>query len=97
MREWGWGTVCKRNRRNEADCRGERLVDGPCYLKGNYYVLVPGNPEVNAAIRVGSVRAGADTGETSTWNSTSIELADCQMGSLWVEFNFAAARLARIC
>ncbi len=75
------GTMIQSYRLNEADFRGERFADWPCDLKGNNDLLVLSKTEATAAIHNAYFEAGADIIETNTFNSTTIAMADYQMGS----------------
>jgi len=64
-------------------------------LKGNNDLLVLTQPAVIRGIHEAYLEAGADLVETSTFNSTSVSMADYRMESLVPELNRAAAVLAR--
>jgi 5-methyltetrahydrofolate--homocysteine methyltransferase len=91
----GMGTMVQGHRLSEADYRGERFADWPVDLKGNNDLLVLTQPAVIRGIHAAYLEAGADLIETSTFNSTSVSMADYRMESLVPELNRAAAVLAR--
>ncbi|HEX9166315.1 MAG TPA: methionine synthase, partial [Gemmatimonadales bacterium] len=91
----GMGTMVQAHRLSEADYRGDRFTDWPVDLKGNNDLLVLTQPAVIRGIHEAYLEAGADLIETSTFNSTSVSMADYRMESLVPELNRAAAALAR--
>ena len=90
----GMGTMVQGHRLTEADYRGARFADWPVDLKGNNDLLVLTQPDVIRGIHEAYLEAGADIIETSTFNSTSVSMADYRMESLVPELNRAAAALA---
>ncbi len=95
------GTMVQTYRLDEADYRGrggpipERFADWPVDLRGNNDLLVLTRPDVIGEIHRAYLAAGADILETSTFNSTSVSMADYRMSDLAYELNVAGARLAR--
>ncbi len=89
------GTMIQKWGLTEDDFRGEAFKDHPCDVKGNNDLLSITRPEVISSIHREYLKAGADIIETNTFNSTSISMADYQMGHLAYDLNFASARLAR--
>ena len=89
------GTMVQRERLSESDYRGARFADWPHDVRGNNDLLVLTRPELIGAIHAAYLAAGADILETSTFNSTTISMADYGMESLARELNVAGARLAR--
>jgi len=89
------GTMVQRHRLAEADFRGERFADWPVDLRGNNDLLVLTRPDVITGIHEAYLAAGADIIETSTFNSTTVSMADYRMESLVPELNRTAAALAR--
>ncbi len=91
----GMGTMVQGHRLSEADYRGDRFANWPVDLKGNNDLLVLTQPAVIRGIHEAYLEAGADLIETSTFNSTSVSMADYRMEALVPELNRAAAVLAR--
>ncbi|MFT5451936.1 MAG: 5-methyltetrahydrofolate--homocysteine methyltransferase, partial [Enterobacterales bacterium] len=89
------GTMIQAYKLEEEDYRGERFADWPSDLRGNNDLLSLTQPEKIAAIHAAYLEAGADIIETNTFNSTSISMADYDMGSLSPEINRASAAIAR--
>ena len=89
------GTMVQQHRLTEADYRGARFADWPRDLRGNNDLLVLTQPAIIAGIHRAYLEAGADIVETSTFNSTSIAMADYGMEALVRELNVEGARLAR--
>ncbi|MGZ8493606.1 MAG: methionine synthase [Gemmatirosa sp.] len=95
------GTLVQTYRLEEADYRGrggpipERFAEWPVDLRGNNDLLVLTRPDVIGEIHRAYLAAGADILETSTFNSTSVSMADYRMADLAYELNVAGARLAR--
>ncbi|MCU0619341.1 MAG: methionine synthase [Gemmatimonadaceae bacterium] len=89
------GTMVQRERLTEADYRGTRFADWPTDVRGNNDLLVLTRPELIAGIHAAYLAAGADILETSTFNSTTISMADYGMEALAYELNVEGARLAR--
>lgn len=90
------GTMIQRHRLTEEDYRGERFRDFDHNLKGNNDLLVLTQPHLISEIHCQYLAAGADFIETNSFNSTSISLADYHMSELAYEFNFHAAKIARL-
>ncbi|MDZ4674501.1 MAG: methionine synthase [Gemmatimonadota bacterium] len=89
------GTMVQRHQLAEADFRGERFADWPVDLRGNNDLLVLTRPDIISGIHAAYLEAGSDIIETSTFNSTSVSMADYRMESLVPELNRTAAALAR--
>src|SRR3569623_3487166 len=89
------GTMIQSYGLGEAEYRGERFKDHPCDLKGNNDLLSLTPPRIIGDIPRAYLEAGADILETTTFNSTSIAMADYRMEALVYELNFAGAKLAR--
>ncbi|MDF1502497.1 methionine synthase [Roseisolibacter sp. H3M3-2] len=95
------GTMVQTYRLGEEEYRGrggpipERFADWPVDLRGNNDLLVLTRPDVIGEIHRAYLAAGADILETSTFNSTSVSMADYRMSALAYELNVAGARLAR--
>ncbi len=89
------GTMVQRERLTEGDYRGARFADWPREVRGNNDLLVLTQPALIGAIHAAYLAAGADILETSTFNSTTISMADYGMESLAHELNVEGARLAR--
>ena len=89
------GTMVQRERLTEADYRGVRFADWQSEVRGNNDLLVLTKPALIGAIHAAYLAAGADILETSTFNSTTISMADYGMESLAYELNVEGARLAR--
>jgi 5-methyltetrahydrofolate--homocysteine methyltransferase len=92
----GMGTLIQGHRLTEADFRGKRFSDFPHDLKGNNDLLSITQPEIIEGIHRAYLEAGADFIETNSFNSTAIALADYHMSELAYEFNFSAAKVARL-
>ena len=89
------GTMVQRFRLDEAAYRGARFADWPTDLRGNNDLLVLTRPDVIGGIHAAYLHAGSDILETSTFNSTSIAMADYGMQAMAYELNVEGARLAR--
>jgi 5-methyltetrahydrofolate--homocysteine methyltransferase len=89
------GTEVQRHRLTEKDYRGTRFADWHRDLKGNNDLLILTQREIIAGVHRAYLAAGADIIETSTFNSTSIAMADYGMESIVRELNVEGARLAR--
>ena len=82
------GTMVQRYLLDEADYRGrggpapERFAEWRVDLKGNNDLLVITRPDVIGEIHRQYLAAGADILETSTFNSTSVAMADYEMSHL---------------
>ena len=66
------GTMIQSYDLREADFRGDRFVEHPCQLKGNYDILSLTRPDIIEAIHIAYLEAGADIIETNTFNGTAI-------------------------
>src|SRR6195952_1643312 len=91
------GTMIQRYKLQEADYRGDRLLDHPTDVKGNNELLQLVKPEVLREIHSQYLAAGADIIETNTFGATSVAQDDYKLGHLAREMTVAAARLAREC
>ena len=89
------GTMIQRHRLGEADFRGPRFADWPSDVKGNNDLLTLTQPDQIRSIHADYLAAGADIGETNSFSSTSIAMADYGMEALAYELNREGARLAR--
>ncbi|MBI3567226.1 MAG: methionine synthase [Gemmatimonadetes bacterium] len=89
------GTEVQKLRLAEADYRGARFADHPSELRGCNDLLVLTRPDAIRAIHASYLDAGADIIETSTFNSTTISMADYGLERIVPELNESAARLAR--
>ncbi|WP_283745853.1 methionine synthase [Sideroxydans sp. CL21] len=80
-----------------ADYKGERktFADHPIDVKGCNDLLLLTQPHIIGGIHREYLEAGADILETSTFNSTSISMADYELQHLVYELNVAGAKLAR--
>ncbi len=89
------GTTIQNYGLNEENFRGKLFQDHPIDLKGANDVLSITCPDVITEIHHQFLKAGADIIETNTFNSTSIGLADYNLGPHAYEINRQAALLAR--
>src|SRR5262245_56647981 len=89
------GTMIQQHKLDEAAYRGARFADWARDLKGCNDLLVLTRPELIGDIHRQFIDAGADIVSTSTFNATSIALADYGLESLVHELNRDAAALAR--
>ncbi len=100
------GTMIQRYRLTEAHYRGTELfgdykgerktfADHPIDVKGCNDLLLLTQPHIIGGIHREYLEAGADILETSTFNSTSVSMADYELQHLVYELNVAGARLAR--
>ncbi|VAW01802.1 5-methyltetrahydrofolate--homocysteine methyltransferase, partial [hydrothermal vent metagenome] len=80
---------------NEADFRGEKLVDWPSSVKGNNDLLNLSKPEAIRQIHRDFLAAGADLIETNTFNATSISQADYGLQDMAPKIAEAGAKIAR--
>ncbi|VAV92236.1 5-methyltetrahydrofolate--homocysteine methyltransferase, partial [hydrothermal vent metagenome] len=80
---------------NEADFRGEKLVDWPSSVKGNNDLLNLSKPEAIRQIHRDFLAAGADLIETNTFNATSISQADYGLQDMAPKIAKAGAKIAR--
>ncbi|HEY5072398.1 MAG TPA: homocysteine S-methyltransferase family protein [Caulobacteraceae bacterium] len=90
-----WGVMIQRHGFTEADFRGARLADHRLHVKGDNDLLCLTRPEVVSGLHDAYFDAGADIGETNTFNATSLSQSDYGLSDLAPEINFAAAVLAR--
>ncbi|OIR10427.1 methionine synthase [mine drainage metagenome] len=100
------GTMIQRYKLTEAHYRGTELfgdykgerktfADHPIDVKGCNDLLLLTQPHIIGGIHREYLEAGADILETSTFNSTSVSMADYELQHLVYELNAAGARLAR--
>lgn len=89
------GTMLQAYNFSEDDYRGERFKDFDSSLKGNNDLLSITQPQAIADIHSAYFKAGADIVETNTFSSTSIAMADYNMGFLVDELNYESARIAK--
>ena len=89
------GTMIQRYKLSESDYRGELFKNYHRDLKGNNDLLSLTQPHIISEILDKYLEAGSDIIETNTFNSTSISMADYEMGLLVYELNLAGAKLAR--
>ena len=73
------GTEVQKHRLTEKDYRGARFADWHRDLKGNNDLLILTQPGIIAGVHRAYLEAGADVIETSTFNSTSVAMADYGM------------------
>jgi 5-methyltetrahydrofolate--homocysteine methyltransferase len=89
------GTMLQQYKFTEEDFRSDRFKDYPTPLQGNNDLLSITQPEAIKTIHRKYFEAGADIVETNTFSSTTIAMADYQMGDLVYELNYQSAKLAR--
>ncbi|MCP3993010.1 MAG: methylenetetrahydrofolate reductase [NAD(P)H], partial [Actinomycetia bacterium] len=89
------GTSVQSQGLDEAAFRGDRFIDHPVDLIGNYDVLSLTNPDLIADIHRSFLAVGADLIITNTFTATSIAQADYQLEAQVAEMNLASARIAR--
>ena len=89
------GTEVQKLRLTEADYRGARFANWHRDLRGNNDLLLLTRPDAIRAIHASYLEAGSDIIETSTFNSTTISMADYGMEDIVSELNETGARLAR--
>jgi 5-methyltetrahydrofolate--homocysteine methyltransferase len=100
------GTMIQRYKLTEAHYRGTELfgdykgerktfADHPIDVKGCNDLLLLTQPHIIGGIHREYLEAGADILETSTFNSTSVSMADYELQHLVYELNVAGAKLAR--
>src|SRR5487761_2326283 len=100
------GTMIQRYRLTEAHYRGTELfgdykgerktfADHQIDVKGCNDLLLLTQPHIIGGIHREYLEAGADILETSTFNSTSVSMADYELQHLVYELNVAGAKLAR--
>ncbi len=89
------GTMIQAESLDEADFRGDRLVDHDDDLKGNNDLLVLTRPDLIQRIHKDFLDVGCDFVETNTFNANRISQADYSLEALSEEINVEAARLAR--
>ena len=89
------GTLIQRRGLEESDFRGERFVDHPHDLKGNFEALVLTQPAVVSETHGAYLEAGADVIETGTFNANAIVQADYGLESAVYDINLQAATIAK--
>ncbi|MBI3450493.1 MAG: methionine synthase [Acidobacteria bacterium] len=89
------GTMIQGFGLTEADFRGERFAASTLDLKGDNETLNVTRPDVIEAIHDRFLEAGADIIETNTFGATAVAQADYGLQAHVLEFNIAAARIAR--
>lgn len=89
------GTMIQRHKLTESDYRGDMFKNYHRDLKGNNDLLSITKPDIISGIHEAYLEAGSDIIETNTFNSTSVSMADYEMGFLVYELNLAGAKLAR--
>src|SRR5437867_12600581 len=89
------GTMAQARKLGEADYRGERLKDHPQDLRGDHDLLNLTRPDVVESFHRKYLLAGADIGETNTFNGTRISQADSHLEAVAYELNRPGADLAR--
>jgi 5-methyltetrahydrofolate--homocysteine methyltransferase len=90
-----WGVMIQRQGLTEADFRGTRFADHDSPLKGDNDLLCLTRPSLVGDLHDAYFAAGADIGETNTFNATSISQSDYGLAAAARDINLAAARLAR--
>jgi 5-methyltetrahydrofolate--homocysteine methyltransferase len=90
-----WGVMIQRRGLSEADFRGERFAGHNSPLKGDNDLLCLTRPDIVTELHDAYFAAGADIGETNTFNATSLSQSDYGLESAVTDINLAAARLAR--
>lgn len=90
-----WGVMLQTLKLTEADFRGARFAAHDRPLKGDNDLLCLTQPELVVRLHDAYFEAGADIGETNTFNATALSQADYGLSGLAREINLAAARLAR--
>lgn len=89
------GTMIQKHPLEEADFRGDILMDHESSLKGNNDLLVLTQPDIIKDIHKTYFEAGADIVETNTFSGTSIAQADYSLEHLAYDINFYGAKIAR--
>ena len=89
------GTLLQSRGLEESDFRGERFVDHPRDLKGNFEALVLTQPAVLSETHGFYLEAGADVIETGTFNANAIVQADYGLESVVYDINLQAATIAK--
>ncbi len=79
----------------EDDYRGERFADWANPLQGNAEMLSLTRPDILRAIHDAYFDAGADIATTNTFNANQLSQGEYDTGSLVVEMNREAARIAK--
>ncbi|HWF01120.1 MAG TPA: homocysteine S-methyltransferase family protein [Caulobacteraceae bacterium] len=90
-----WGVMIQQMGLTEADFRGTRFADHPATMRGDNDILCLTRPDLVSQLHDAYYEAGADIGETNTFNATSISQADYRAQDAVHDLNVAAARLAR--
>ncbi|MDB5478973.1 MAG: 5-methyltetrahydrofolate--homocysteine methyltransferase [Caulobacteraceae bacterium] len=90
-----WGVMIQRRGLSEADFRGQRFADHHMTLKGDNDLLCLTRPDIVSELHDAYFEAGADIGETNTFNATRLSQSDYGLESAVTDLNLAAATLAR--
>jgi len=90
-----WGVMIQRQGLSEEDFRGERFARHNMPLKGDNDLLCLTRPALVTELHDAYFEAGADIGETNTFNATRISQSDYGLEEAARDINLAAARLAR--
>jgi methionine synthase I (cobalamin-dependent) len=90
-----WGVMIQRQELSEEDFRGERFAHHNMPLKGDNDLLCLTRPSLVTELHDAYFEAGADIGETNTFNATRISQSDYGLQDAARDINLAAARLAR--
>lgn len=90
-----WGVMIQRLGLTEDEFRGARFADHPSPLKGDNDLLCLTRPRVVTDLHDAYFAAGADIGQTNTFNATTISQSDYGLQAAVVDLNLAAARLGR--
>ena len=90
-----WGVMIQNQDLTEADFRGERFAHHNRPLKGDNDLLCLTRPTLVTDLHDAYFAAGADIGETNTFNATRISQSDYGLEAAARDINLAAARLAR--
>ena len=88
------GTMIQQHGLEEEDFRGERYLDHPNPLKGNYDLLSLTSPELIKQIHFDYLQAGARIICTNTFNANRISQADYGLSAEVVELNRASVHTA---
>jgi 5-methyltetrahydrofolate--homocysteine methyltransferase len=90
-----WGVMIQRRGLSEADFRGARFADHGVTLKGDMDLLCLTRPDIITDLHDAYFAAGADIGETNTFNANSLSQSDYGLQGAVTDMNLAAAALAR--
>jgi 5-methyltetrahydrofolate--homocysteine methyltransferase len=89
------GTMIQAQRLEEAAFRGQRFLDHPRDLRGNFDVLNLTQPVIVQSIHRQYLESGAEIIKTNTFNANGISLLDYGLEGQVHEINEAGAELAR--